>query len=498
VSAERDRLVAEARASGTLSFLPKDHFIDGRFVPPAAGRMMESFDPGRGVAFAQFAAGDSADIDAAGDAARKAFTGPWRDLKPAERGRILQRAADLLRRDALRFAVVESLDSGKKLSEAEGDVRSVIRTFEYYAGAADKLQGNSLPLGRDYVGLTVEEPVGVAAQIYPWNYPLSTAARGICPALAAGCTLVAKPAEQTPFSTLLLASLLAEAGLPAGVLNIVTGTGREAGAALVAHPGIDHITFTGSVATGIGVMQAAANNVTRVLLELGGKSPLVVMADADLDTALEGTIGAIYENAGQICSAGSRLLVQREIAESFVERLCRRVEGFTLGHGLSDPDLGPVNSAAQLAKIDRYLMAARATGNHIHTGGTIADEPSLGGGWFYRPTIVSARSPADPLVQEEIFGPVLTVQVFADLEEAITLANGTPYALVAGIYTRDLNAAHRFARDVDAGQVYINEYFAAGIEVPFGGNRKSGFGREKGLEGLRSYCKLKSIVTRLT
>ncbi|MGE8943122.1 aldehyde dehydrogenase family protein [Leptospira interrogans] len=497
MSADRTALVAEVRTTGTLKGLPTGHFIGGQFTASASGRMMESDDPGRGQPFARFAAGNAEDVARAVEAAKVAMRGPWRTAKPAERGRILQKAADLLRARADRFAVIEALDSGKKLSEALGDVAGVARAFEYYAGAADKLQGDSIPLGPDYVGLTLEEPVGVAAQIIPWNYPISTAARGIAPALAAGCTVVAKPAEQTPFTALMLAELLHEAGLPGGVLNVVTGTGADVGAPLVADPRVDHITFTGSVATGQRVMRSAADNVTRLVLELGGKSPVVVLADCDLDAALEGVIGAIYENAGQICSAGSRLVIERSIALQFLERLVARVSRMTIGHGLDEPDVGPVNSATQLATVDRHVAAARAAGNTVLAGGTMVSSEQAGGGWFYRPTIIAARTSAHPVVQEEIFGPVLTVQEVNDFEEAVAAANATQYALVAGIYTRELSKAWRFAREVDAGQVYINEYFAGGIEVPFGGNRKSGFGREKGLAGLRSYCKLKSIIARI-
>ena len=493
MTAARDALVQEALGTGTLTGLPGGHFIDGRVQPRTSGTGMPSFDPGSGKAFAEFAAGGADDVDRAVTSAQRAFSGEWGATAPAVRGRILHRAAELIRQQADRLAVVEALDSGKRLIEAEGDVRSAARSFDYYAGAADKLHGVSLPLGRDYVGFTIEEPVGVVAQIIPWNYPLSTAARGIAPALAAGCTVVAKPAEQTPFTALMLAQILTEAGLPAGAFNVVTGTGAEAGAALVAHPGIHHITFTGSVATGVRVMQSAATNITQVVLELGGKSPLVVLADADLDAALEGVLGAIFENAGQICSAGSRLILEHSIREEFIEKLVARTSRLSLGHGLLNKDVGPVNSLAQLQKIDAHVAAAKRAGNELHVGGAIAEMA----GWFFQPTILSARSLEDPLVQEEIFGPVLTVQTADDAESAISLANGTEFALVAGIYTRDHAKAHRFARDVDAGQIYINEFFAAGIEAPFGGNRKSGFGREKGLEGLRSYCKVKSVVARI-
>lgn len=497
MSGPADALVAEVMTTGTLTGLPQGHFIGGRFVPALSGYTMESFDPGRGRAFARFAAGDAADVDAAVAAARTALCGPWRQMGPAERGRILARAASLLRERAARFAVVESLDSGKRLTEAEGDLRGVARAFEYYAGAADKLHGDSLPLGRNYVGFTTEEPIGVAAQIIPWNYPLSTVARGIAPALAAGCTVVAKPAEQTPFTALMLAELLYEAGLPDGALNVVTGTGAQAGAPLVAHPGIDHITFTGSVATGTAVMRAAAQHVTRLVLELGGKSPLVVLADCDMDAAVNGVIEAIYENAGQICSAGSRLVLDRAIAVAFMSRLTTRVKGLRIGHGLTNPDLGPVNSLRQLETIDGHVRRAVAAGNRVYAGAAIAKPEAGGSGWFYEPTIIEARGADDPLVQEEIFGPVLAVQIVDGADEALAAANATSYALVAGIYSKNITDALRFARDVDAGQVFINEWFAGGIEVPFGGNRKSGFGREKGMAGLRSYCKLKSVVARI-
>jgi acyl-CoA reductase-like NAD-dependent aldehyde dehydrogenase len=311
--------------------------------------------------------------------------------------------------------------------------------------------------------------------------------------------VVAKPAEQTPLTALMLAELCHQAGVPAGVCNVVTGTGREAGAALVRHPGVHHITFTGSVNTGIDVMRSAAPNITRLVLELGGKSPLLVLADADLAQAADNVMGAIFENAGQICSAGSRLLVARSVHEQLVAQVTARAAALrlSLGHGLRDPGMGPLNSEAHLHKVAGYVDRARARGVAVRTGGNIRPDPQTGLGWFYEPTVLDNLSPNDEAVQEEIFGPVLCVQVFDDLEEAVALANGTPFGLVAGVFTRDLCAAHRLARDIDAGQVYINEYFAGGISVPFGGNKRSGFGREKGLEALRSYSKTKSVVARL-
>lgn len=493
----RQALAEIALRTGTLPDLPQGHFIDGNFHPAAAGRLMESFDPGRAAPFAAFARGDAEDVEAAVESARRAFETVWLDTPAADRGRILHRAAALTREEAAHLAVVECLDSGKPLAEAEGDVRGAARAFEYYAGACDKLQGETFPIGPDYLGYSHHEPVGVAAQIIPWNYPISTAARGIAPALAAGCAVVAKPAEQTPFTALLLAEILKRAGLPDGVLNVVTGTGAEAGAPLVAHSGVDHVTFTGSVATGIGVMKAAADNVTRVVLELGGKSPVIVLADCDRERALDGVMGAIFENAGQICSAGSRLIVERSLHDSFVETLCRRAEALTLGHGLRNPQMGPVNSAEQQRRVAGFIARARGNGATIATGGAEATDPQTGQGWFYRPTIVVDCEAGDELVREEIFGPVLTVQIAEDAEHALALANASQYALVAGVYTRDFSTAHRLAQRLDAGQVYINEYFAGGIEVPFGGNKKSGFGREKGLEGLLGYCRTKSVAARI-
>ncbi|MBD1545492.1 aldehyde dehydrogenase family protein [Roseibium aggregatum] len=492
-----ETLAAEVLKTGTLEGLPDGHFIDGQFSRPSHNQSMESFDPGRGEAFASFAAGTKADVDQAVESARRAFENVWRDMAPVERTRILQRASGLILENMARLAVAESLDSGKPLNEALGDVRGAARCFEYYAGACDKLQGDSFPLGPDYLGYSIHEPVGVTAHIIPWNYPISTTARGLAPALAAGCTVVAKPAEQTPFTALLLAEILTKAGLPDGVCNVVTGTGAEVGAPLTSHPDVDHITFTGSVATGQAVMSAAAREVTRVVLELGGKSPVVVLDDCDREKAMEGVMGAIFENAGQICSAGSRLVIERGIHDDFVEELVRRTRPLRLGHGLRNPDVGPVNSASHLEKIAGFVDRARSAGAEIATGGSVTTDPDTGKGWFFEPTIIDRAAPSDEVVREEIFGPVLTVQVADDADHALELANDCQYGLVAGIYSSDFSKANRLARRIDAGQIFINEYFAGGVEVPFGGNKKSGFGREKGIEGLKSYCKTKSIAARI-
>lgn len=488
-------LVAEYFASGTLSGLPSKHFIGGSFAEGAA-RSMDTFDPGASRAFHGFAAGDADDVDRVVAAAKQAQR-HWGRTKASVRGAILSRAAELIRTEAARLAVVESLDSGKTLQEAEGDVAGAARCFDYYAGAADKLQGDTYPLGPDYIGYSTPEPVGVTAHVIPWNYPLATAARSIAPALAAGCTVVAKPAEQTPLTALMLADILHRAGLPAGVCNVITGTGAEVGAPMVAHPDVRHVTFTGSVVTGVRVMQSAALNVASVVLELGGKSPVVVMADANLDAAVEGILGAIYENAGQICSAGSRLVVERAVHDELVERLVARAGTLTLGHGLRRPQVGAVNSEAHLGKIAGYVDQARARGVALAAGGSRATDPETGVGWFFQPTILDNVEVSDPVIQEEIFGPVLAVQTVEGEEEAVAVANDTPFGLVAGIYTRDFAAAHRMARDIDAGQVYVNEYFAGGVEVPFGGNKQSGFGREKGQEALRSYTRVKSLAAKI-
>lgn len=477
--------------------LPSGHYIDGRSVVSRGGVLMDSFDPGRGEVFARFTNGNASDVDDAVSSARIAFETKWRKTAPAERGRILQKTAELILQNAERLAIVECLDCGKPLKEAMGDVRGAARTFEYYAGACDKLQGDTYPLAHGYLGFSLIEPVGVTAHVIPWNFPISTTARGIAPALAAGCTVVVKPAEQTPFTALLLAELLTQAGLPDGVCNVVSGTGADVGAPLVAHEGVDQITFTGSVTTGTKVMKSAADNITQVVLELGGKSPVVVLNDCDQDRALEGVLGAIFENAGQICSAGSRLVIERGIHDQFVEALGKKARSLSIGHGLRDPQLGPVNSAEHLAKIAGFVERARTRGADILTGGNVTHDPETGKGWFFEPTIIADRPANDELVQEEVFGPVLTIQVAEDARHALSLANNSKYGLVAGIYTSNISSALAMARDIDAGQVYINEYFAGGIEVPFGGNKLSGFGREKGLEGLKSYCKIKSIAVRV-
>lgn len=497
MTAELATLAREALATGRISGLPDKHFIDGGFVAAQSGAEMESLDPGTGKAFIRVAAGDQADIERAVSAAKKALHGEWRRLPAPARGRILYRAAGLIQENLARLAVAETLDCGKPLKEALADARGAARAFEYYAGACDKFQGETFNLGPDHHAYSIYEPAGLTAHIIPWNFPLATLARGVAPALAAGCVIVAKPAEQTPLTALMLAGLLERAGLPRGVFNVVSGAGAEAGAPLVAHPDVDHITFTGSLGTGAAVMKAAADNVTRLVLELGGKSPVTVLADCNMEAALDGVLGAIFEHAGQVCSAGSRLVIERSIHAGFMDRLVRRAQALTIGHGLKDLQLGPLNSEAHRQKVMAYLEDAKRRGLDILTGGHVIEDVSVGRGWFVAPTIIDNLKPDDRLCQEEIFGPVLAVQIIDELEEAIAVSNASQFGLAAGIYTASFAKAQRYARDVDAGQIYINEYFAGGIEVPFGGNRKSGYGREKGLEALRSYSKIKSVAANI-
>jgi aldehyde dehydrogenase (NAD+)/betaine-aldehyde dehydrogenase len=488
-----ETLISTYFQTGSLPDLPADHFIDGAFVAPVNGARMESFDPGRGRVFADFARGDAEDVDRAVESAVRGFE-IWRRRTPAERCRVLNDIPCILRANADLLAVVESLDSGKSLAEAQGDVAGSARLFEYYAGAADKLDGRSVNLGGDSAAFTVREPVGVTAHIVPWNYPTSTLVRGIAPALAAGCSAVIKPAETTPFTALLIARLLVEAGLPAGVVNVVTGTGSEVGAPLVADPRVRHVTFTGSVATGVNVMRTVAPNVTGLTLELGGKSPLIAFEDADPEAVADGALWAIFSNAGQICSAGSRLLIQRSLRDKVLPLLVEKARAIRIGHGLQGPDMGAINSEAHLNKIAGFVDRARQRSVRILCGGNVTTDPANGEGWFFEPTILDGLAPDDEAVTQEIFGPVLVVQDFETEADAVALANGTDFALSAGIYTRDIGRALRMARAVDAGQVTVNDYWAGGIELPFGGNRKSGFGREKGLEGLDAYTRAKAIT----
>ncbi|WP_233255194.1 aldehyde dehydrogenase family protein [Halopenitus persicus] len=390
------------------------------------------------------------------------------------------------------IATIESHDQGKPFTQARSDIEDAARYFEYYAGAADKLEGESIPVGKKSLNLTTREPYGVSGQIIPWNFPLSITARGVAPALVAGNTVVVKPAPTTPLSALRLADICSDAGVPDGVVNIVTG-GAEPGVALSSHTSVDQLTFTGSVSTGEAVMQSAAETITPVTLELGGKNPAIVMSDADLDDASFWIAKGIFTNAGQICSAADRAVVHESIYDEFVDRIVARAESYTLGPGKEDPDMGPLNHAEHFESVLDYVEIGINEGATLETGG----EPLDRDGYFLPPTVFSDVDNDMRIAQEEIFGPVLTVIPFSDREEAIEIANGVEFGLTGGVFSRDITQALNVARNIEAGSVYVNEWFGGSIETPFGGTKKSGIGREKGFEALDSYLQTKSISVNL-
>jgi aldehyde dehydrogenase (NAD+) len=472
--------------------------IGGEWTEGTKRDTFPTINPANREVLAEVARGHEEDIDQAVEAAQRALTrADWAGIPHAARGRILNRIAALIRSHAEELAHMETLDCGKPLSQAKNDMETAAQYFEYYAGVADKLFGTTIPISNQYLDYTVREPIGVTAHIVPWNFPLAIASRGVAPALAAGNTVVLKPAEQTSLTALRLGELAMEAGLPHGVLNVVPGFGYDAGAHLAGHPRINHVTFTGSVETGIAVMKAAADNVVPVTLELGGKSPNIVFADAGFDAAIAGAMKAIFSNAGQVCSAGSRLLIQQDIHDQFVQELARRTAQLRLGPGLDDPDLGPIISDEQFQRVLQYLEAGKKEGAKVVTGGEPATDDQLRQGFFVKPTLFDAVQPDMRIAQEEIFGPVLSILPFRDVEDALEIANGVSYGLVAAIWTRDIGKAHRLAAQIKAGQIFINNYFGGGVATPFGGYKKSGFGREKGMEALHSYTQVKNVCVTL-
>jgi len=470
-------------------------FINGAWQPGHANERIEAIDPATEKVIATVPRGTAADVNDAVAAARAAFEGPWSRLKPKERARLLYDLARAIEREADVFAELETRDSGKPLQLSRKETLGAARYFEYYAGIADKLHGEQIPLGSDYIDFTIREPLGVSAQIVPWNMPLNMIGRGVAPALAAGNTVVVKPAEWTSLTALKLGELFQLAGFPPGVYNVVTGYGREAGEALTNHPDIDGITFTGSVETGRRIMQAASVHIKPVVLELGGKSPHIIFADADLDLAAAEVVKGIYSNAGQICSAGSRLLVEERIREPLLERVIARSRAIRVGPGLDQPDMGPLVSSEHFERVMSYIDTGLREGARVLTGGGRPD--GLGRGYFVAPTVFDDVAGEMRIAQEEIFGPVLATLTFRDEEEALAIANGTKYGLVAGIFTNDINRALRLATGIRAGQVYVNEYYAGGEETPFGGTKQSGFGREKGLATLQSYTQIKNVAIRI-
>ncbi|WP_254522295.1 aldehyde dehydrogenase family protein [Natrinema caseinilyticum] len=470
-----------------------DLLIDGELDSSETGERFETVNPATEKAFATVPRARKEDVDRAVEAANDALEG-WRSMPPQERGRLLNELAEKIRDQRESLALLETRDNGKPLSHARADVETCARYFEYYAGIADKLHGDSIPLTDEYLDYTVREPLGVTAQIIPWNLPTNIFGRSVAPALATGNTAVVKPAEQTPLTAVEIGRLATEVGLPDGVLNVVTGFGVEAGAPLSEHPDVDGISFTGSVPTGIEVGKSAIENVTNVHLELGGKSPNVVWPDADIDSAVESTMTGIFANAGQVCSAGSRLLIHEDIKDLFLNELTDRIEEMNIDSGEVDPDMGPLVSEGHFEKVTRYLEIGKSEAGEPLIGGDALDRD----GYFIEPTVFTDVDNDMRIAQEEIFGPVLSVIEFSTEEEVMDIANDVDYGLVAGIHTQNMGRAHRFARDVRAGQIYINEWFAGGEETPFGGFKESGFGREKGLDAVDSYTQVKNVCADIT
>ena len=491
----------EARVT---SFVTRKHkmLINGKWVEAASGKTFPTYNPATGEVMAQVAEGDREDVNRAVTAARNAFEkGAWRTLTPSERGRMIWKLADLLEDNLEEFAELESLDNGKPLTVARvADVPLAADLLRYMAGWATKIEGNTIPIsvpyapGARFLAYTLREPVGVVGQIIPWNFPLLMAAWKLGPALATGNTVVLKPAEQTPLTALRLGELIQEAGIPDGVVNIVPGYGETAGAALAAHPGVDKVAFTGSTEVGKLILQAAAGNLKKVSLELGGKSPNVVFADVDLDAAIEGSASAIFFNHGQCCCAGSRLFVEKKIFDKVVDGVAEKASKIKVGSGFDpDTEMGPLVSKEQLDRVCGYLESGFSEGAKAVVGGSkIGDK-----GYFVKPTVLVNTKQNMKVVQEEIFGPVVTAIPFEDPAELVTQANNSAYGLAAGIWTNDIKKANRLAAELRAGTVWINCYNIFDAALPFGGYKQSGWGREMGHEVLEQYTEVKAVCSAM-
>lgn len=475
---------------------PGKLFIDGKWVDSVSGKTFDTLNPATEEVITSIAEGDSADIDLAVTAARKAFEdGPWGKTDARERGRILLRVMDLIEKNKDELALLETLDNGKPISETtNADLPLVIDCLLYYAGWADKIHGETIPVRGKFFNYTLREPVGVVGQIIPWNFPLLMAAWKIAPAIACGNTVVLKPAEQTPLTALRLGEICQEAGLPDGVLNIVPGYGPTAGAALAEHMDVDKIAFTGEYTTGRIIMQAASKNLKRVSLELGGKSPNIVFADSDIDSAVAGAMTGIFFNQGEVCCAGSRLFLERSIHDEFVDKLSSRASSLSVGNPEdAGTQMGAQVSKEQFDKILGYIDTGKQEGAKLVTGGERCGEK----GYFIRPTIFDAVDNNMRIAREEIFGPVVSAIMFDDVDDMVRQSNLSIYGLAAAVWTRDIKKAHRLARDLKAGTIWINTYNSFDAASPFGGFKQSGFGRELGIHALELYTQVKSVWINL-
>lgn len=470
-------------------------FIDNEWSEAEGGRTFATADPATEDVIADVSLAGPGDVDSAVASSRRALTGAWGRLAPEKRGELLNRLADVIDARKDEIAALETLDMGKPLRESHANVARSSRTCRYYAGAVDKFLGDSIPVGPDAFSFTVHEPLGVTAHITPWNYPFANACRSLPAALAAGSTVILKPASDTPLTTILLGELCAEAGFPAGVVNVLPGSGSVTGAALANHPGVRGITFTGSVATGRRIAAFAAERLVPTVLELGGKNPQVVFADADFDKAMAQTLRGALTNAGQVCTSISRVLVERKIHAQYVEVLASRMSAMTVGKGMDNPDIGPLVSKAHYDEVARYVAIGRDRDRaRLVTGGARPKE--FDRGWFWRPTLFDEVDAHMTIADEEIFGPVLVVIPFDSDAQALTIANGLALGLTSGVFTRDISRALRFARDLQAGMVWINDWFLSPIQTPHGGVKESGLGREQGMLALANYTQVKSIGAR--